>query len=771
VSNNGFFFGSNPSPEGGPGFRGRGVTPDAEPGDVVEVSGEPISRNEAKSLGVFNLDPQPVTLGRGSKTTRMMKKAGGKHQSVVIPDGVPPEVAQKVEDAREHLNNGEIEKALTLAQEAVWEQPSFVSAKVVIARAFIANNENSKALALLQAIPDPEMIPEALFYQGISLNNLGRGPEALDAFKKTLVRAGADADLRKRATDMISRMQGEYVACPMCGRKVLPDSIVDIGEESVCLDCARELEDELEDEDGEYDTDGNRRRKRLRPPLSKMDILVRAIIGLLFVFIILFAMYFITPDYYMIFRSFLPASWSFPPVVRPAAPPVNYTHGVIDTAPRVDLTFLVTSPNVQNPMVGVPLVHKAISAQFPQTSFAFEIDPAPASAPEFDPISGLLKWTPQPEDGGKTYKIVFRGIFGTKLSVDQENSVTVMAAPTVGSTNLSAETAAGDICDIVVADLDDDGDMEIIVVSGDYWHSRILVYGRNAEGGFSQRWRTEFGGRPIGAGLVTAKGEKWLAVADYWTSRIRYFAVRNDALSEMAVLIDLPGRPVMADFDAEQSVLVALCLTNAGFQAVAYRQVDQITSERIGSWPVPGNSQWRNLHLMKATSGATKGRMALVRGGARPVLYRDFGAEADWRESGNRTHVVMDSLPTADGETLTLLTATREQKVEAVFLTPDTALERRVEIPDWNAPVLGGVALADVNRDGIQDLILASQERIGIFFLDEFDRITGTFVIPLEVPAQLNCSLVEVPPDARGRGEATFFLGADGKMYTVPIGP
>jgi DNA-directed RNA polymerase subunit RPC12/RpoP len=779
VSEKGFFFGATPMPA-------NGSASDSDDG-IAEVSGEPISRNEAKTLGVFDLNQQSSLMERGSRTTRVRRKsASGRHAAFAAPEGVSPETVRKVEEARDLLSEGEIEKALTLAQEAVWEQPSFVAAKVVIARAFIANNENSKALALLQAIPDQEMIAEAVYYQGIALNNIGRGPEALEAFKKSLARASSDADLRKHATDMISRMRGEYIACPICGRKVLPDAIVDIGEESVCSDCARKLEEEEPDDD-EFDATGLRRRRKLRPPKSKTDILLRIVIGILALFIILFALYYAAPDYYMKFRSLLPESWSFPPRTGFLAlpPPSSGTGaGLMDNTPKVLPSFVITSEAMKNPMVGVPFTHQVQSIGMNSPSYQFEISPGPAEAPEFDPMTGVFTWTPGSDDEGKKFQIVFRGIHGTSLSMDQENTVAVLSRPAVKTTNASSAAEIGDLCRLLAADVDGDGKTELTAISGDYWTGRIKVFALETDGTLRERWQSEFSGRPVGAGIVSARGETWLAIADYWNSRIRFFAIRNNALSEVALSIILPGRPIMADVDPETSIIAALCLSDSGFQAVAYRQVDQLASEHLGTWPIPDNSLWRNLHILKANTGSQSGstpgqavkappqsaRLALVRGGARPLYYLDSSDGGTWRESGTTVATVLDSIRTENDDGVLLLTSGLNRKAAAVRIDPATSQERRYELDGLPEPVSSGMVLFDANADGKRDLAVITSEAIAVYFEQDDGPGKKPVLAPMTGRARLFGSSAAFRQEASEPAEMMFFLTADGAIQSLSLG-
>ncbi len=123
--------------------------------DAIEVSGEPVSRSEAKNLGFVQFD-----------TSREAKASSAVFRLDQLPGDISGDLSKKLEAAWHHLKQNDIDEALTLAQEVVWEYPSLVAAKVIIARCFINRKEYDLALNLLQAIGDSEMNAETLYYIG-----------------------------------------------------------------------------------------------------------------------------------------------------------------------------------------------------------------------------------------------------------------------------------------------------------------------------------------------------------------------------------------------------------------------------------------------------------------------------------------------------------------------------------------------------------------------------------------------------------------------------
>ncbi len=302
-SNSGFSFGAPPEPDDG----GIGDV------DAIEVSGEPVSRSEAKTLGFVQFD-----------TSREAKASSAVFRLDQLPGDISGDLSKKLEAAWHHLKQNDIDEALTLAQEVVWEYPSLVAAKVIIARCFINRKEYAKALNILQAVGAADFTAETHYYIALCQNRLGKIKEAQDALKQAKA-LPADPVTRKRVTDLALQLQGEQAVCPVCGKKVLYDSMVEVGDETVCANCAKNMpEDDGEEDGGEADGDdepdddlpAGKRRKRLRPPLTRTDILMRVVFVVFLAALLtlgVWAMSFVAPDYYAMIRSLLPASWTFLP--------------------------------------------------------------------------------------------------------------------------------------------------------------------------------------------------------------------------------------------------------------------------------------------------------------------------------------------------------------------------------------------------------------------------------------------------------------------------
>ena len=679
-SGSGFSFGAPPPKNNGDSLESRldfaPAPPDSDGEDVeaVEVTGEPVSRAEAQRTGCAGFEPENQRRDAG-KTSVRAKKQSGRFQAAnapPFPDDLPPELAQKIAEAKERLANNEIEQALTLAQEAVWEKPTLIPAKVVIARAFLARKEHNKALALLKAITEADKTSESLYYEGVCHNNLEQTKEALEAFKRCLARAQNNPEMRKRATGMISRLQGEYVACSKCGRKVIPDAIIDVGNASVCSACAKKMasgeEEEGEDSGDDADAPGKkRRRRRLRPPLTKGEIFVRLFFVVFMAVIASVFLYLLAPETFRTFRNALPPALQIiipdPPPTTSIGPPTSE----VDAGGKPILpSFLIVSPPLPNPVAGVKMVYALKTGGITgddAISYAVEFHPEPEGKAALDAESGEFVWTPSANDAGKQFSIVFRAETDKFISSPHSNRATVLPPPRSARVGEVEAPLAGAIAHMFAEDMDGDGVAELVVFAGEYWDTKILIYRRGADAGYEKKWEGAFAGRAAGVGVLHAGPEKWLAVADYWNSRIRYFALRNDLLEEMAITVDLPGRPLLAAFDAATANMAVLCRNERELVAAAFNQSDLLRTRLIRTWPVPDEYLWRHLFLVANPEAAgddvDHDRLLLVRGGAekKAVFQLDRLKQAQWSERGGAAPVLMNAAVDRERQRLLLLYA------------------------------------------------------------------------------------------------------------------
>lgn len=765
-SDSGFSFGRTREP-----MPPRPDADDLDDIDAIEVDGEPVSRNEARNMGLV-LDSK-----------REFRSATTKMRLERLPSDVGIELAKKMEWAWEHLKRNEIEEALTLAQEVVWEYPTLVAAKLVIARCFIHRKEYEKGLAILRAIPDADKTAEVYYYIGMCLSRIGKILEAIEALKKSQGIAN-DMLVRKRAGDLLLHLQGEQIVCPGCGKKTLYDSMVEVGDHMVCTNCAKSgaIPDDDEEYDEEYDDDDDigpntRRRRRLRPPMTKADILLRFAAALFVVFLIGvggYILYIVSPEYYSLLRSYLPASWTFiPQADKPDRPSGGQAKTAAPQSASIIPGLFFDSQPVTTAVAGVELRHRLSveSMRNQRAKYSVFFDPAPAGRYSLDAASGAFSWTPAPEDAGKTFEVTFSGQFNLGRPNDQVNQVAVYSGFEFRRLGAWPNHDTDSTRFILTEDLTGDATPELVLISGDYWKGGVAVLSAGESGGYGQIDDATLSGHPVGAGIITAGAEKWVAVADYWNSRIRYFALRDGRLSEMALTIDLPGEPVLADFNRELSISAVLCRSGDSLRIIAYRQDGQLHFTRIGEWEVPDSDVvWRRLLILPTILDAPP-VLALLGGniGDSVLLFEQNVAAPRSLEHG-RKGTLIDAVQNSEKLLLHCL-VDNDGTAELVTLDPAAEGAARFDpVPLGVDHALGGLFSGPLIGDDAADVAVFTSDRFAVAFASPDSLLHGVNFWPLPAPARIFGKVAPLPrPD--GKGVDLVFADAGGGLWSVGLKP
>lgn len=763
-SNSGFSFGSAGQDD-----------EDAGEVDAIEVSGEPVSRSEAKNMGFAQFD-----------SSREAKESSSLFRQEHLPSGLSDELTKKLEKAWQHLKKNELDDALTLAQEVVWESPDLVAPKVVIARCFINLKEYNKAFNILQAIPEDDTNAEILYYTALCLSRLGKVKEAIDTLKLAKVAASSgDGVIRKRANDLLLHLQGEQTVCPVCGKKVLYDSMVEVGDQTVCANCAKNMpeeeDEEEDDDDDEWDEDedesgGRRRKKRPRPPLTKIDILIRFVFVLFLVGFLLLGVYmmsFIAPDYYAKIRPILPDSWEFLPRAGNVTPisEILENASTQQNTPAPSITF--DSAPLTTAVAGIEVHHKAWVRNMEKRDGVFRVSfqPEPTNKYRFDEKSGELSWLPAEQDAGKVFTVTFGAAFNNVVARDQINKVAVSSGPRFRSMLSIGEPRPGQIVHLLAEDLGGGEQAEIIAVQGQYWQGQISAFEETQDGFLQQVSRTAIPGRPAGAGVVLADGEKWLAVADYWNSRLRYYALRDGNLSEMAVDVDLPGRPLLAGFDRDSSMSVIVCSGESRLNLVCYRQEGQLKNTKIGEWPLPDDFVWRRILVLPANEEEGRGPIPILIGGepSGSIFLVDIAGDRLVPMKLDVPGGIVDAAIGADGRVHCLVES--EGRLNLVNFTHSftgEAQEVVVSAVGDAAVVTGLVSVGFLARDGMHDLTVLSSDRLGISFVGSDGRYGDFKWWNLPKPSRLFGDVVAVPA-ANGYSARMFYIDNAGDLWRVGI--
>ncbi|MCL1999966.1 MAG: hypothetical protein FWG74_00910, partial [Planctomycetes bacterium] len=277
---------------------------------------------------------------------------------------------------------------------------------------------------------------------------------------------------------------------------------------------------------------------------------------------------------------------------------------------------------------------------------------------------------------------------------------------------------------------------------------------------FKELSRAAFFGRPVDAGVVMANREKWLAVADYWTSRIRYFVYRNENLSEISNTVHLPGAPILAGFNRDLSVSAALCLTPDAVQVVAYRQVTQIESTQIGNWQVPNEDVWRRLIVLDG--GNNQPRIVLL-GSVFPtsVLLLEPDREPYPVPHASETGMLVDAAA-APGKPVVkcLIENAGQLRLVSLDISPDAKPAGTIEA--GRTPALGGLSVGSLTGKDTDDFLVLGGNRLGVAFTSADEGISEMRFWALPAPARLFGR-----PVMMNNGKGMVYVGENGGLWNA----
>ncbi len=735
--------------------------------EAVEVSGEPVSRSEASNMGLTAVEPNRDSKG----ATALLRKD-------LLPLDISHEITAKLELAWRYLRKNETTEALTLAQEVVWESPDLIPPKLIISRCFINRKEYDKSLAILSAIPEEQRNAEVQYYLGLTNSRMGRIREALAALKRARNEA-TDPTVRKQVGDLLMQLQGEQTTCPKCGKKTLYDSMVEVGDQTVCANCAASMAEEADRENQEEAEEDDtktvgKRRKRLRPPLSRTDMLIRGLFALFMLALVLVGGYLLSilaPDTYASLRSFLPGGWSFIPggqVAKKPQTPVPATAA----APKPTQTLTIDSLPLTRAVAGVELRHRLSlrETQFQRDGrFNVTISPQPTGPFSLTPDTGDFVWTPSEKDAGKTFSITFGGAFGATQAKNQVCNVAVSSSPRFRNICTFTTRKPGEITHLVPHDFIGNGEMELTVVAGQFWEGVITSYKTTPDGFLTQLSSTNFPGRPAGAGVIKAADEDWLAVADFWNSRLRHFAYRSGQMAEVAVDVDLPGRPILAAFDRESATSAILCRQADKVGVYLYRQEGQYESVPAGEWQIPADLVWKRIVIVPKSEKSPLLPILCGGTGKRGIFLLDMEKQklvpVTLEVDGN----LVDAAIGPDGKVYCLFQ--KADKLQIASFTPH--LEKGAEgvaVMDGGiAPALAGLAAINFSGDSqLPDVAIFSTGNLALSVgYTAKDRSKPAYW-PLPKPARLSGSPA-ILPGKGGKGNRLAFMDAERDIWAVSL--
>ncbi|MDR3077153.1 MAG: hypothetical protein LBV15_00115, partial [Planctomycetota bacterium] len=755
--------------------------------EATEVAGDPVSRSEAQSLGYTSLMPPKDDSPSSSVRVRLKS----------LPPETGAEAVDKLLTAWNLLKKNKIEEAMTISQEVAFQNPSMMEPKLVISRCFVARREYAKGLNVLNTIPDEDKDAEAFYYSGLCLSRIGKIKDALAVLKKSRVMSTDDVS-RKRANDLILSLQGEQIACPVCGRKTTYDSMVEVEDRLLCATCAKKTkhvahnkEGEEEEEESDPEVDLKKPRKKIRPPLTRAEMILRAsfvLILLAAVALGLYLLYEFSPNNSAWIRSSIPIVGEYLPSVPQAQLPQAHAP---QPARRVIPTLSFDSPELGKAMAGIALSRQlSLGGQSAKNAaFQMAFKPEPGGEYRLDPQSGAFSWLPGDGDAGKTFTITFSAEAEGMNVREQVNQVTVSPAPRFRRVGVWPGADPNKAMFMCVGEIASEGVSDLALFSGEYWRGEIALLSPGPNGEFEEKARADLHGRPAGAGIIMADDEKWLAVADYWNSRLRFFTFRDNSLSEIAVNLELPGRPLLAGFHTKASVSAVLCQTGSSLTVIAYRQKGQRDSEKLGEWRIPGEYVWRRLLVVERGGNNPPAVIAVGSDIGRSILFMEVGRKDPLvirRDGVDGT--LIDAAPYPDRHALLCLLEKNGAHYTAVMELPPylrqgdsgsrsapppqparSAPAAASDTPlNFNGPPpFCGMAVCDFSGFG-DDLLLLGATRLGAVFGHGGASQTELTFWPLPAPARLFGQLEPIRQPKAERSEVVF-VDMNGTLWAAGV--
>lgn len=638
-----------------------------------------------------------------------------------VPEA-PAEIAsldEKLEMAWEHLRRNELDDAMAIAKEASRKHPDVAAAKMILARCYINRKEYQKSLAILNAIPDRDKNAEAFYFLGLCRGRMGNVPKAMEALEESIA-GSADEQAKKRAGDLLRHLRGGRAACPECGGQVQYADLVDVGNKTVCPDCARELSGgSAAGEPGKAEAvpvvrtarGGGFIKKLLRRAASLFLLFGLAYAGL-------YAASRTVPDQYENIRARLPEAWSFLPKTGKSANSLAESSEPPGSAPS-DLS--IDSPLIEYAISGIPLVHRLSvdGVRGVEGDYEALFSPEPRGRYRVDDRNGEFYWAPGEDDVGKNFDITFGVTFKASRAREQVNKVRVYSPPQFRNIYTPINIDPGEILHLLSGDLTGDGNQEIVAVAGKYWNARVTVLQETADGFFHPLGKAAFSGRPAGAGLLDVDGEIWVSIADYWNSRLRHYALRDGNVMEVPLETILPGRPVMAGFDRASGISAALCKLDGSMRLVAYHAVDWSLVEKTGDWTVPSGHVWRKVLMLPEQPGTgLRPRALLVGSDPEGSVFLASPEESGLIRVGIPVAgTLIDAALAPDGRVHCLFEADGQYSLGRFAVGADGSVLDLNVAPLGSQPLLNGIACLDLfgDRSG-DDTAFLSAAKLDVAF-------------------------------------------------------
>lgn len=636
-------------------------------------------------------------------------------------DGVDidAEAFEQLRRARELLRKNELDAALPLAMDVLRKRPTMSEAKTLIARCYINRREYTKARAILQSIPNIEKNADASYYLGLCKARMGDIQGAVTALEKGIESAsatGAGATGNGgRMEELLRHLHDGDAACPECGRETRYGSMKDVGDRTLCADCANAV----------LRKTSQARRKpgsaRTEPGGSFLFRAFRRAGQLLIagavLWLGLYAASAAAPDAYKKIRSHLPASWRFLPKTAQAA---------ATAAP-------LREQPISRHETGV--AHAAANSRPSARTRMF-------SEPHFQRLHPL--GNPGPDGKIQLMTADFDGDGATEIAV-------VQGRYGKGRASILHETADGLFHPISEASfpgrpagsgiIQADGDTFIVVA--DYSNSCI------------RRFAVADSNSGSDAGGSSAGGSS---------------AYGSGGVSERPTPTLLPGKPVLAGFNQATGTFAALCKTGTTMRLTGHRLVSADYVEKLGDWDAPQGHVWRKLLALPDLGIQGEYPRFLLIGGnsEKSIFLFSPGRDAPIHVKPAFPGIIVDAIPDRDGRVHCLIDDNGKWHIAGFRLDSAGSPVDATVVPLGEGPFVNGMtALVHLVPEKVTGVAVLSATRVGLALSDpEKKAIFTSWELP--VPSRLAGSAV-VLPGKQDEPDRIAYQDSDGTLWSMGL--
>lgn len=728
-----------------------------------------------------------------------------------------PELSGSLDDAVDSLKEGDVEKAITIAQAIVKSDTENLEAKVMIARCFGKKGEFAKAMAILKNIinsaPDRA---DVWFLLGRCQQELNQTQEAKESFEQ-VCELEPGSEMATSAKEIIDGMSvaPDKGVCANCMESVTRDSLAEVDGKMVCVNCrdklgkamggALHVDSEMAQvRKSKFDATETKRMRRQREKSRSVFKIVVVLLLLLAVggFGGVIVLKQLKPDTY---KSIFGSSTSESDVILPDddifGDPMaeekkkaeekklaqEQAEEEEDNAPvPAEVVKFVSLPD-NRIMNGFTYKYRIVCSN-PELLEGAKysvvwVGGNPAGEFMMLPDKGSFTFKPAPVDAGKTFDLKFTIKWPETKddkpdSIFQDAKINVVNLPSVRKLRMSAPLPFNPekSSHILTGDINGAGTDEIIFVTGDLWSGKIYALAGKETGEWATVAEADIFGRPVAAKMLDVDGDKRkeIVVADWWNSVIAVYKFTGGKLSVYQT-VKLPSRPqLLAVRDAGVKNLVVYSSSGAiqifGISAEKKLALENtIQSYYLGPWKdmglvdIAGNTANEGDEIVLVSSGKKQPNVHAFTYGKEGATWLSYSLGR-----GITSGVDFSGVSKKSGGGVVIVSGGSR-------ITLENLINR-----EGGSPVVGesvelennilSLSVADIDNTGKDEAVVISRD--GIYFqVAESDGAMSNRIVKLdsssleEVPAMLSCSGFVTEDKVKD----VLFAGRDGGLYLITM--